>query len=77
MKLKVFLEDEETMHDADEALYKAVTHHSSGDAHTESFQDPAMEDFANNMICDHEKMVKDMMREISDLLDQEYGHDYF
>ena len=73
MKIKI---EGGTREEADIALYKAVTFHATGDAHKEEFQDPAMADIANGVIDKHEKMFAELIREISDLLDQEYDHGY-
>jgi hypothetical protein len=75
-KVKILLEPGESQLDADHALQKALEHHSQGSAHDdESFDDPAMVDLAQRLESDHSKMYIEMMREILDVLDEEYSSD--
>jgi len=75
MKVKVFLESGETQLDADYALQKALELHSSGEVHDEQiFDDPAMLHVAERMESIHNKIYADMIREINDVLDEEYSH---
>ena len=72
-KIKVILEAHETPADADEALLKALNHHSSGDAHDEeAFEDPAMIDATNILKAQYDALYADMLSEIFDELDKEY-----
>lgn len=72
-KVKIFLEDGETLRDAEDSLVKAISHHSSGDVHSnQTFQDPAMEAIADKMISIHSKIYQEMLQEIFEVLDQEY-----
>lgn len=72
-KIKVILEKGETQADADAALLKALNHHSSGDVHTESFDDPAMIDSTHVMKSEYDKIYVDMIQEINDELDKEFS----
>jgi hypothetical protein len=73
-KVKIFLEPGETERDAEDSLLKAINHHNSGDAHSESgFQDPAMQDVANKLVNAHSKIYHDMLQEIFEVLDKEYS----
>lgn len=73
-KVKIFLEKGETLADADNALFKALNHHASGDVHLrESFDDPAMVDAANRMEELFKKQYKEMIDEIIATLESEYN----
>lgn len=75
-KVKILLEPGETQLDADNALQKALEHHSTGAAHDEeAFDDPAMVDLAHRLEIDHAKMYANMMREILEVIDEEYTDD--
>lgn len=72
-KVKILLEPGETELDADAALQKALEFHSSGDAHSEDFDDPAMVHALQRMDAEHAKIYAEMIREVGDLLDKEYA----
>lgn len=71
-QVKIILGKNETMQEAEETLYKALDMHRNGDAHKEDFSDPAMRDVVQRMQSAHDKMYKEMMQEIEEVLDQEY-----
>jgi hypothetical protein len=72
-KVKIILDKDETQHEAEQALTKALNHHSSGDVHSShAFQDPAMADVAKKMEDTFKKINQEMLQEISDVLDQDY-----
>lgn len=72
-KVKIFLEENETVQDAEDSLFKALNHHNSGDVHaSHTFQDPAMVAVADRMEDIHKKIYQDMMTEIFEVLDKEY-----
>lgn len=74
MKVKIFLEGNETVQDAESNLLKALEHHDSGGVHSSHiFQDPAMASVADKMENEHAKIYHDMLQEIFDVLDQEYS----
>lgn len=76
-KIKVILENGETILDADNKLLKALNHHASGDIHIkESFEDPVMIDVTHFMESEYQKIYKDMIQEINDVLDEEYANGY-
>lgn len=73
-RVKILLEPGESALDADHALHKALEHHASGDAHVEhGFGDPAMVDLSQRADQAHAKMYNEMIREITELLDEEYS----
>jgi hypothetical protein len=72
-KVKIFLDENETIQDAEESIFKALNHHSSGDVHSHhQFQDPGMQSIADRMEDIHSKIYQDMMNEIFEELDKEY-----
>lgn len=76
-KIKVELEPGEDILSADEALFKALDHHRSGDAHLrESFDDPAMVDLSKRLFQAHEDIYEDMINEINEALDEDYQDGY-
>lgn len=77
MKVKIFLEGNETIQDAEEALSKALEFHKLGEVHVnESFEDPAMEDVENRLEVLFNKMYQEMLQEVSEALDEEYQNGY-
>lgn len=75
-RIKVILEPGETQLDVDNAMEKALAFHTNGDVHSEqSFDDPAMDHVAQRMRDAHSRMYAEMIREISDVLDEEYSED--
>ena len=72
-KVKIELDKDEDILEADETLFKALNHHRNGDAHlTESFDDPAMVDASRKLFKVHEDIYKDLIQEINEELDKEY-----
>lgn len=71
-RVKVVLEPGEDALSADVALEKALLHHSSGDAHSELFSDPAMAHAVEIAERAHAQAYADMVREIIEELDREY-----
>jgi hypothetical protein len=73
-KVKIFLDENETLEDAEDTLRKALDLHVSGDIHDgESFSDPAMIDTAVILERLHEDMYKKMIAEILQTLDRDYN----
>lgn len=72
-KVKIFLEEDETLQEAEDSLFKALNHHNSGDVHGESFQDPAMVSVANKLEDLHSKMYHSMLQDIFEALDQDFS----
>ena len=70
--VKIILNKNETMHEAEETLFKALNMHRTGDQLTDDLQDPAMNDVVQRMETAHDKIYKEMMEEIEAVLDQEY-----
>lgn len=75
-RVKIIVEKGETPDEAEEKLYKAMNSHRTGDLHTEDFSDPAMKDLVQQMQKKHEDLYIDMMRDIMDLLDEEYSNGF-
>jgi len=73
-KVKILLEKGEDQLDADNALLKALELHTSGEIHQgEVFDDPAMLHVAQRAEEIHGKIYSDMIREINEVLDEEYS----
>lgn len=74
MRVKIVLEPGESQIEADNALQKALEHHSSGDAHDDQpFEDPAMVDLSQRVEIAHNVMYSNMIREIVEVIDKEYS----
>ncbi len=69
--VKIFLEPHETEADANDLLFKALTLHEEGTAHVATFHQPAPRDVFNKMIVEHDKMWAKMLKEISQVIDEE------
>lgn len=75
--IKIFLDKGESQHDAEQALFKALNHHNSGDVHSSHiFQDPAMANASSKMDEIYKKIHKEMIDEICEVLDQDYKKFY-
>lgn len=75
-KVKIFLDEGETLQDAEDSLLKAMVHHNSGEIHSShSFQDPAMVQVANKMEDVGAKIYQEMLAEIFETLDKDYSSD--
>lgn len=73
-KVKIILEKGEDQLDADYALQKALELHTSGNIHQgELFDDPAMVHAAQRMEEIHARIYNEMIREINEVLDQEFS----
>ncbi len=72
-KVKIYLAPGETMQQAEDTLLKAMEFHNTGEVHGEEFPDPAMQATIHKMEEAHRKMYADMLREISEALDEEYS----
>lgn len=72
--VKIFLQPGESIRDAEDALMKAFNLHASGDIHySHVFQDPAMAALAEKMESIYKNISQDMVREISEALDEDYS----
>ena len=58
--------------EAEEELFKALDFQRSGDIHGDEFLDSVMEETAQKMISLHEKVWSETLKEIEDILDEEY-----
>lgn len=72
-KVKIILDSGESVQEAEDSLVKAITSHDRGEAHTDSFDDPAMHATVNRMEETHKKIYQEMMQEIFEALDKEYS----
>ena len=73
-RIKIFVEDGETVEEVESNLVKAISHQISGDVHeSESFDDPAMKSVAEKMIKAHSEMYKNMLQEIFQELEKEHS----
>lgn len=71
-RVKIILGKDETMQEAEESLFKALNSHRNGEVHKEDFSDPAMRDVVARMQSAHDEIYAELMREIEEVLDQEY-----
>ena len=71
MKVKVFLDKNESRNHADDLLLKALQSHQNGDVHGEDFSDPAVKDVADRMSSTYEKILNAMLQDILNVLDIE------
>lgn len=72
-KVKILLENGETVEQAEFSLLKALNSHNNGDIHEgEAFADPAMTDLVQSMESEHAKIYADMLNEINAELEKEY-----
>jgi hypothetical protein len=72
-KVKIYLDEGETLEEAEEDLQKALNFHSSGEIHDEdSYQDPAMRDLTNLLEQLHKKAYDNIIREVIQALDKDY-----
>lgn len=75
-KIKIFLDNSETMSEAEDLLYKALEIQRTGDSHVEEFLDPAMTDIHDKLMLAHEFRMVEMLEEIFQVLDEEFHNDY-
>lgn len=72
-KVKIILDSGETIQEAEDSLIKAITSQDRGEAHTESFDDPAMQSVVNKMEEIHKKIYQEMLADINEALDKDYS----
>lgn len=76
-KIKIFLEDNETIEEAQDNLYKALDSKVSGESHaSDLFDDPAAQDLANKLENLHKEMYDKLLLDVFEALDQEYSDGY-
>lgn len=75
LKVQVLLPKDVDEFEADNFLFKALNQQVNGDAHRESFDDPAMLDMAQRMEAIHDKIYAEMIQEINATLDEDYTQD--
>lgn len=72
-KVKIFLDKDETIEDAENQLQKALEFHSSGKAHVDDeFDDAAVEHTLEYMVKKHDEIYSDILDEIIQMLNEEY-----
>lgn len=69
--VKIFLDRNESMDEAQEALIKALSAPGEGTLHSEDFQQAAARDVCAKMIIEHELMWQKMQAQIARILDEE------
>lgn len=71
-RVKIFLEDDETIEEAEESLLKALSSQSNGDAHANDvFEDPAMVEASKFMEKKFEKLWDSLLKDVEKLIDKE------
>lgn len=76
--VKIELDKDETVEQAEDVLFKAVLAQSTGEGHDEeNFSDPAMADLINRLEEQHKLMFSEMVAEINEELDKEYSDGNF
>lgn len=71
IKIKIERSEKISQEEAEELIYKALSAPRNGNAHTEEFQDPAMQNVVDIMNALHKKIAKDLAKEISDEIEQD------
>lgn len=71
MKVKILLEPGESREEAKEFLFKALELQMPSEAHEEGFDDPVMQAASDDMKSYYEKLNREMMQEIEELLEQD------
>lgn len=71
MKVKIFLEGNETREEAKELLFKALSAQEENEIHNDTFADPVMEAAAIELKAQYSESLRTMINEIVDLLDVE------
>ena len=72
INVNIQLKKGQSPEEAEEMLYKALAFQRSGDIHGDEFLDPVMQEASQKMIKMHEKVWADSLKEILELLDEEY-----
>lgn len=72
-KVKIFVEEGETLEEAEDLIQKALNFHSSGEVHDEdSYEDPAMGNLTTLLEAMHQKTYDNIIREVIQALDKDY-----
>jgi len=72
-KVKIILDKDETIEEAQELLFKSLNYSRSGEAHEgDNFYDAAMADLHNQLTETYENMFSDLINEIIEELESEY-----
>jgi hypothetical protein len=72
-KVKIYVEEGETLEEAEQDLQKALQYHSSGEVHDEdSYLDPAMKSLTDRLESMHKVMYDNIIKEVMEALDKEY-----
>lgn len=72
-KVKIYVENGETLEEAQEDIVKAIQYHSSGESHDEDlFEDPAMRSLTDRLEVLHQQTYNNIVKEISEALDKDY-----
>lgn len=76
-KVKIYVEEGETIEEAQDDLVKALHYQQSGEVHDEdTYEDPAMRDLTTKMQKFHQETYNNIIKEIIEALDKDYtsGH---
>jgi hypothetical protein len=72
-KVKIYVQENETLEEAEENIQKALQYHSSGEAHDEdSYEDPAMKSLTSRLEALHSETYNNVIREVIEALDKDY-----
>lgn len=71
-KVKIFVDPDETVESVEDALFKAMEHHASGDAHDDDFPDPAMVALKNKLMRMHSETYHLIIQDILKALDEDF-----
>jgi hypothetical protein len=72
-KIKIILDKDESLEEAELDIIKAFSHQRSGDVHeNESFQDPAMIDIFDQMKILHQDIYDQLIKDVCKALDEDY-----
>lgn len=73
-RVKIILEDGETLEQVQEDLVKAINHQTNGGTHDEEqFIDPCMIDLANRLEAMHKDIYRDILEEVGEALDSDFS----
>ena len=71
MKVDITLDQDETIEEAEDNLFKALSHQRQGDTHKEDFHQPSARAVCKKLISAHAKTMKAIYQEIEEALDEE------
>jgi len=72
MKVKITTDKGQSREEAEELLYKALDSHRKGAQHSESFQDPVMDELFEEMKRNYGDIYDSMLSDIFDVIEKEH-----